>query len=715
MASLNLSINGPSIKSSYNGVINGPAPSTDSPTHAQWALFTVQAPLQNAFQDSGAKESILKVQGTGDGELSDLIEDFSEGRVQYAFVKVKDPNSGLPKYILIAWCGGGVPERTKGYFTSHTAAVSKILHGYHVQITARSESDLEPQVVMEKVANASGAKYSAGSSIGAPAPRPPVKSKPVFTPTTYSAGRVDPIVAARTKKDSNVDEDGWGADAPPVSRSQIEKVDSAYKPTKVNMAELTKQKPESSRFSAAPPKPEAPSDVVRGGYQPIGKVDIAAIRAQAKEKKDDRPTPVKGAYEPVGKVDIAAIRARAQKPANEEPEPVEESKPLSERAAAFSQPPVSERLTTLPKPKVANKFVGSSSFTGTKPPTGGGKTPAQLWAEKKAKERGVDVGSVGSPPPTASPVEPQTSGGGWKSGYSGKSWAPVHTSSQFGRPHESIAQQTTGEQDRSVEEETPASSGGVAALKDRFKGTAPISAGSVPQIPRAAEEDHDDAPPPLSQSSRPSGGFALPGLPSRPAPADEQEEEQEDPSAYEPERESSPVRIAVPVSASRPVVEPPEARAPPPIPAADIDVPDEDELPDEQEQTRAARGAATAVAEQEFEPEQVAAAQSSQGGYRAVVQYDYEKAEENEIELIEGQIVTDIDMVDDDWWLGTNSKGERGLFPSNYVEITEEPSEISFPEDAKITNLEFPDEDWWAGEYNGKKGLFPANYVQLDS
>lgn len=65
MASLNLSINGPSIKSSYNGVVNGPAPSSSSPTHAQWALFSVQAPLLNAFQDSGAKESILKVQGTG--------------------------------------------------------------------------------------------------------------------------------------------------------------------------------------------------------------------------------------------------------------------------------------------------------------------------------------------------------------------------------------------------------------------------------------------------------------------------------------------------------------------------------------------------------------------------------------------------------------------------------------------------------------------------
>lgn len=65
MASLNLSINGPSIKSSYNGVVNGPPPSSSSPTFAQWALFSVQAPLMNAFQDSAAKESILKVQSTG--------------------------------------------------------------------------------------------------------------------------------------------------------------------------------------------------------------------------------------------------------------------------------------------------------------------------------------------------------------------------------------------------------------------------------------------------------------------------------------------------------------------------------------------------------------------------------------------------------------------------------------------------------------------------
>ena len=65
MASLNLSINGPSIKRSYNGVVSGQLPPSASPTHAQWALFSVQAPLVNAFQDGGSKESILKVESTG--------------------------------------------------------------------------------------------------------------------------------------------------------------------------------------------------------------------------------------------------------------------------------------------------------------------------------------------------------------------------------------------------------------------------------------------------------------------------------------------------------------------------------------------------------------------------------------------------------------------------------------------------------------------------
>ncbi|KAK7757106.1 actin binding protein [Diatrype stigma] len=700
MASLNLSINGPSIRSSYNGVVNAPTPPAgSSSTYAHWALFTVQAPLANAFQDSGNKESILKVQSTGEGELEELNEEFSEGRVQFAFLKIRDPNSGLPKHALIAWCGGGVPERTKGYFTSHLSAVTKVLHGYHVQITARSDTDLEPATILQKIADASGSKYTAGGSapVKASGGPPPVKTKPVFA----SAGGTisfNPIIAARNAnlKNKNTDADGWGDDAPPVTRSEIQKVESAYKPTKVNMAELTSQKQEPSRSNNAAREEPPRSDVIGGGYQPVGKVDIAAIRAAAKDQKDDRPAPVKGTYEPVGKVDIAAIKARAQPPSESDSAaaPRERGLSLSERKAAFDQ---AERLTELPKPKVAKKWSGASTFTGTKAPTPGalgfggpspaagappvgsasrtfadqgGKTPAQIWAEKKAAQGGTV-------PRATSPIAPQTSGshispqasgnkGGWQSGYSGKSWKPVQTGS-YGR---GIAGQKTGDTATSQEAEAPPSpSGSVGAIRERFRETQQ-AAPPPPKVPGPSEEEERGPPPPpmgtRPAAGAPSGGFALPGMPPRPPPVTDEEEEEE--------RSPSPVRVAVPVPRGpEPEIEP--AHEPPrslPVRSIEHEAPREEHLPAE-EDSYDPRAAATAVAAEQFghgQAEEASAAAS--GGKRALIQYDYEKAEDNEIDLREGEYITNIDMVDDDWWMGTNSSGDVGLFPSNYVEIVED-------------------------------------------
>lgn len=69
MASLNLSTNGPSISKSYQSVVDAPASSgsaSKSSTYGQWAVYSVSAPLANAFQpDAGGKESVLKVQSTG--------------------------------------------------------------------------------------------------------------------------------------------------------------------------------------------------------------------------------------------------------------------------------------------------------------------------------------------------------------------------------------------------------------------------------------------------------------------------------------------------------------------------------------------------------------------------------------------------------------------------------------------------------------------------
>ncbi len=49
--------------------------------------------------------------------------------------------------------------------------------------------------------------------------------------------------------------------------------------------------------------------------------------------------------------------------------------------------------------------------------------------------------------------------------------------------------------------------------------------------------------------------------------------------------------------------------------------------------------------------------------------HSYEKAEENELAFDEGEEITHIEETDADWWTGTNSKGEVGLFPANYVEM----------------------------------------------
>jgi hypothetical protein len=52
---------------------------------------------------SSCRDSFADHHDFVEGELEELIEEFNDGKVQFAFVKVKDPNSGLPKFVLICW------------------------------------------------------------------------------------------------------------------------------------------------------------------------------------------------------------------------------------------------------------------------------------------------------------------------------------------------------------------------------------------------------------------------------------------------------------------------------------------------------------------------------------------------------------------------------------------------------------------------------------
>jgi len=100
------------------------------------------------------KTDKIKVEETGTGDLAEMMDCMSEGRVHYCFIRFKI--NQVYKFVYIAWCGEGVAGLRKGSFASHSVDMGKLLHGYHVQINARSESDVDEKDILARLARATG-------------------------------------------------------------------------------------------------------------------------------------------------------------------------------------------------------------------------------------------------------------------------------------------------------------------------------------------------------------------------------------------------------------------------------------------------------------------------------------------------------------------------------------------------------------------------------
>ena len=198
-------------------------------------------------------------------------------------------------------------------------------------------------------------------------------------------------------------------------------------------------------------------------------------------------------------------------------------------------------------------------------------------------------------------------------------------------------------------------------------GAAYESAGGMPE------------PPPLDTASKPNAGargVPIPGLPQRPQeeyqdlppppprgiPDDEPEDEPE------PMPQGSPVRIAMPVArGADPEIEKPEPLPPRAIPTDSIqqsiaqhrDPSPEPQVPDEDPARSAGQTAAASTFGAAVDPRGAAGS----GGKEAIAQYDYEKAEDNELQLTDGERITNIDMVDEDWWDGPEFSRRDWLVP----------------------------------------------------
>jgi len=57
----------------------------------------------------------------------------------------------------------------------------------------------------------------------------------------------------------------------------------------------------------------------------------------------------------------------------------------------------------------------------------------------------------------------------------------------------------------------------------------------------------------------------------------------------------------------------------------------------------------------------------------------HEAQEDDQINLVEGEYIYDVEPIDDGWWRGTTADGKRGLFPASYVEERAAPNEAEVP------------------------------------
>ncbi|XP_037341542.2 drebrin-like protein B isoform X2 [Pungitius pungitius] len=138
---VNLSKNGPSLMEAYKEVVDGKM-------DTNWVLFTYEGNTND-----------IRLAQKGDGGLEEMVEELNSGKVMYGFCRVQDPNSGLPKYVLINWTGDGVKDSRKGMCANHVSSMSSFLKGAHVTINARGDDDVDPETILQKVAKTSGANF----------------------------------------------------------------------------------------------------------------------------------------------------------------------------------------------------------------------------------------------------------------------------------------------------------------------------------------------------------------------------------------------------------------------------------------------------------------------------------------------------------------------------------------------------------------------------
>lgn len=599
MEQVNLSTHSREIKDAYEKVVRG--------SGATFAVFTAD------------KHGTVEVSEIGSGPLEDFVEQFEDGVIQFGLAKVQVPGSDVFKNLLLGWCPDNAPAKARLSYAANFADVSKVLNAYHVQVTARDQDDLNVNELVARVAAAAGARYTAHSSNA-------IASSGNRLNTSFNEGTQTNQLASKSSAsnslvsrpqtvlkesdndigsiaDKNEDDDGWDGEKELIERDfekqPLEQIPSAYTPTKVDINQLRKQK---SDTISSEPKRTNPSDNVGSKLQSQTSIKVPPVSQSLDGRLTSLPKP---------KIEGSVVSRYSANVGD------------SNRVKFGARPVLPEK-----NEKAPHVLGGLSRDFGST----GGKTPAQLWAEKKGMFKDVNKNTVlGDSVPQSTLQEPGL----------------ANNDDGLESPKEEVKEKNTDTGNKD------------ALVPDRFDdlkitedaGEIATTQAEGPPSTREPQQNIPELPPRDSKTK--SIATDLSPLPFAVAEYDYEKDEENEISFKENDTIVE-IKFVDEEWWSGMNKRTGELGL---FPASYVSLTEnKDQAPEKVSFTA------------EYDNEQ----RENEPSKRAIAEFTYEKDEDNEIAFEEGDLIIDIEFVDENWWSGKHSStGEIGLFPANYVKLSE--------------------------------------------
>jgi hypothetical protein len=293
----------------------------------------------------------IRVDGTGSDGLSECAEDFSEGKVQYAYLRYSIKNTN--KFVYIAWLGSAVTGMLKGSFNNTVVDMANFIkkgNPIHVQINARSEIDLDEEKIKEKLVKAVGSNYDAGAvkqgvSEGI---KNVTQGKKIHQEEISKANQTSAVGDSKLEFNKDASAKFWQQDRAqptPPGKPQQTKAQIDEEARKKYWEEQKKREEEEKR--AAQAKAQQPRGPAAGGS-----VKGRFEAAQKSQTQAPPPKPVTSTPKKVSTAAFTAPASSAPPKVNNTPKPVSQVAPPAPKPVEVAKPPPKPEP---PKPPVVKK------------------------------------------------------------------------------------------------------------------------------------------------------------------------------------------------------------------------------------------------------------------------------------------------------------------------------------------------------------------------